>query len=894
MDIKARAWLRSRGHILVHILFTVTALGGAVAQPAQLVQPDPDLPLQARPGFAQLREEPVIIAAPSSVLPARPTLAARKLHLKPASTTYWKGLYRDRVVVKLVDEVSVDLRPGPASGAKAKLAISASGGAPANIDLRARDISAINEMIAEETVLHIRPLFGADRQTLHARRAQAEVRTGRAHAHLEAYFLIFLKSGTAAETLTDRLNALSTVEIAYLPPIPQTPDIPPATPDFEGSQGYLDFAADGGIDARFAWMRPGGRGAGMRVIDVEAGWNLDHEDLPPPFVALAIGGINAPGWINDSEGKPANSHGTSVLGILVAKNDGRGVTGIASDAAYNVASVIRPLALAGTLGGFSGIHDASVADAVSAAIGLTSPGDAIVIEQHSAGPPTQTTCPCNCDQFEFVPMEFFPADFDAIHHATSNGIIVVEAAGNGSVDLDFPLYGDRFNRDARDSGAIIVGASSSTTRAPTCFSNFGRRVDVHGWGEHVMTTGLSGSNDVKVNGDDQNQFYTKAFSGTSSATPIVAGAVLSLQGTLKAGQRNLLAPTQIRSILAETGTPQETPVTRNIGPLPNLRAAITRLGTATPSAGGGGGAAFALDCGPGQMLAGISGHAGWYIDQVRAICKNGGGVLIEFDTRGGNGGTLFNRQCDTGKGVTGIVGFAGAFVDSFRLECKSAAGGTPSGDSALTESAGGSGGQAFGPFSCEEGQVAVGLRGRADEFVNNLQLDCATVALDTTVAKGWISPAAGGTGGAHFEQSCKLGEVMVGVQVLFGSWIDGIAVRCIQVNPDGSWSGNVDDFFRTGGVNNGVTVTTQDCPRNSAVFEMAGRADWYIDRLGFRCRPLETATTVSGTSDKIGPFGGNGGEPFGPHDCPSSLAATGLQGNSGDYIDRLQLRCGRP
>ena len=131
--------------------------------------------------------------------------------------------------------------------------------------------------------------------------------------------------------MADRLNALDAVEVAYLPPIPANPDIPPATPDFEGSQGYLDAAAAGGVDARFAWTRPGGRGQGIRIIDIEMAWNLDHEDLPPPFLALAIGGINGPGWIT-FDGIPANSHGTAVLGIMLAKDDGRGVTGIANGA----------------------------------------------------------------------------------------------------------------------------------------------------------------------------------------------------------------------------------------------------------------------------------------------------------------------------------------------------------------------------------------------------------------------------------------------------------------------------------------------------------------------------------------------------------------------------------
>ncbi|NJN14102.1 MAG: hypothetical protein HC813_00055, partial [Planctomycetes bacterium] len=50
-------------------------------------------------------------------------------------------------------------------------------------------------------------------------------------------------------------------------------------------------------------------------------------------------------------------------------------------------------------------------------------------------------------------------------------MIVVEAAGNGEMDLDHPRYDDRFNRTVRNSGALVVGAGSATNRAPRCFSN---------------------------------------------------------------------------------------------------------------------------------------------------------------------------------------------------------------------------------------------------------------------------------------------------------------------------------------------------------------------------------------------------------------------------------------
>lgn len=53
-----------------------------------------------------------------------------------------------------------------------------------------------------------------------------------------------------------------------------------ATQNYEHLQGYLNAASSFGIDARYAWGEPGGNGKGVLVVDIEKGWNLDHEDLP--------------------------------------------------------------------------------------------------------------------------------------------------------------------------------------------------------------------------------------------------------------------------------------------------------------------------------------------------------------------------------------------------------------------------------------------------------------------------------------------------------------------------------------------------------------------------------------------------------------------------------------
>ena len=56
------------------------------------------------------------------------------------------------------------------------------------------------------------------------------------------------------------------------------PAVNPADDPRSVNQGYLDPAPDG-IDAEYAWGFPGGAGAGQALVDLEVGWNFNHEDL---------------------------------------------------------------------------------------------------------------------------------------------------------------------------------------------------------------------------------------------------------------------------------------------------------------------------------------------------------------------------------------------------------------------------------------------------------------------------------------------------------------------------------------------------------------------------------------------------------------------------------------
>lgn len=352
-----------------------------------------------------------------------------------------------------------------------------------------------------------------------------------------------------AQAVLDSLLASPAVETAYMEPVYLPASRLMASDDFSSMQGYLLPAADNGIDANYAWTISGGRGLDVQVIDVEAGWQIDHEDLPITSSSLIESGNSSdPNFV---------AHGTAVLGVIGARNEAvpSGMIGIASQASLRMVSNITFW----------------TPDAILKAAAYSRPGDIIVIPIQMLGPLSGLSAPIGCDvtAFESIPVEYTQANFDAIYAATQMGIIVVEAAGTGAMNLDANRYGGLFNRGNRDSGAIMVGSGDSVTRSPTCDANYGKRIDVQGWGNNVATTGYGDLNQ----GDGPHQYYTSSFSGSSAAAAIVAGASASLQGVAKR-RGYLLTPDQMRSILRSTGQQQGDPLNQPIGPLPNLRRAI--------------------------------------------------------------------------------------------------------------------------------------------------------------------------------------------------------------------------------------------------------------------------------------------------------------------------------
>jgi subtilisin family serine protease len=390
---------------------------------------------------------------------------------------------------------------------------------------------------------------------------------GRILADLNSYYSLALPAGTRYSQVAQLIQTLASlphVETAYAATVAPPPQ-GAASPDFEASQGYLD-AAPNGIDARFGWAMPGGRGASVRIIDVEYAWFRGHEDLPDEVVDSGNDYVNPADDFTDD-------HGTAVVGILAAMDNDIGGTGIVSDAEIGL-SAVHPVPN-------NPQADVSVAEAILWAAQNANAGDFILIEQQVYGigaPP----CPCGLTCPNLLPVEFEQANFDAIETAVANSIIVVEAAGNGSNNLDSALYQGVFAPGPEDSGAIMVGAAMSTERTPMCFSNHGSRVDVHAWGENVHTTGYGswypgGSPHLGT----KYFWYRNDFGGTSSASPIVTGAAAIIQGVRAAASQTRLTPAQMRALLVATGTAQTGQTANHIGPMPNVRAAIRSSNSGT-------------------------------------------------------------------------------------------------------------------------------------------------------------------------------------------------------------------------------------------------------------------------------------------------------------------------
>lgn len=374
--------------------------------------------------------------------------------------------------------------------------------------------------------------------------------SGESVEKLKRIFRVNLPSQSSEETEKLARILERFPEVEYVSVMSSTPVEPPfvkafvTTPDLESLQTYLND--NPGINAKYAWSR-GITGQNIRIRDVEYGFYKTHEMLSNQnSIQLEPGYSPNAGLANNNY----RDHGTAVVSILGSVKDNIGLSG----GAYS-ASEIKGYMEWTTVG-------YNRASAVSRSINASQAGDIILYEMQTGGKDGQ-----------YCPAEYDSVIWDLTKAATDSGIIIIAAAGNGNQNLDDPFYASY--RARGNSGAIIVGAGSpNTTHSKLSFSTYGNRVDVQGWGSSVLAAGYGS---YQKYDNDNNRTYNY-FSGTSSATPVVASAATLIQSYYKQNTGQYLTPAAMKNLLISTGIPQGGTVTgQKIGPLPNVKNAILQL-----------------------------------------------------------------------------------------------------------------------------------------------------------------------------------------------------------------------------------------------------------------------------------------------------------------------------
>ncbi len=409
------------------------------------------------------------------------------------------------------------------------------------IDDGGSDLARVNAEIGREAVIEMRRTIPHDRAVLRAWKQEGERRSGVVGPDLSLWFDIRVSGGhTAVARLLNRLNACPEVEIAHPAPIAEPAIIRgDRTPDFTDQQDYL-YAPPTGLDAPAAWSHSGGGGGGIKFIDVELAWSQNHEDFDFSKLFYAGGAPENPAY---------EDHGSAVLGEILAQHNGFGVNGFAPDVNYGTVAI--------------DINEwPNVPNRFQDAIDHLDPGDVWLIELQMFPPGKDAT-----------PMEWVQANYDVIWTGVwSRGVVCMEAGANGGQNLDDLSWGGVFDRNVRDSGAIMVAAGTPYGRIAESFTNYGTRMDAHAWGSSIVTTGYG---DLYNGGTDQTQ-YTSSFGGTSGASPMVTGCALCLEGIAQANLGHRIDPISLRTLIHETGVPHLDPH-KEIGPRPDLEAAIVEL-----------------------------------------------------------------------------------------------------------------------------------------------------------------------------------------------------------------------------------------------------------------------------------------------------------------------------
>lgn len=328
------------------------------------------------------------------------------------------------------------------------------------------------------------------------------------------------------------------------------------TPDFEPRQNYLDEPGPRwkGLNARKAWA---GKvtGKGARIHFSDGGLHVGHEDLRgnPALSVVSLEPNHDP------------RHGTASVGIILAKRNGFGATGISHDSElYLYNNRARD-----AQGNFQALKDL---------LRNVEPGDIVGINRQAANVDVLSTR---------LPSLHDKAWWTVMQQLSQRGAVVVNAAANGSSKTlaerntfeghGVDLANWRYFNDHGDSGTILVGASRSYDGKPHTYSNhhYPYRM-LNAWGDSVVTLSYGDLQDLSGEGRD----YTDSYAGTSSAMPMVCGALSLIQSYALEQHHVYLNGNQMHQLVMESGYDDATLPDTDVMPMgarPNVHGALVLL-----------------------------------------------------------------------------------------------------------------------------------------------------------------------------------------------------------------------------------------------------------------------------------------------------------------------------
>ncbi len=364
---------------------------------------------------------------------------------------------------------------------------------------------------------------------------------------------------TSAEAVQAMQQLAAMPGVEYVEPdLIMRPALTPNDTRYNEQWGFFD--ADAGIRANTAWDVATGTGIIVAVLDTG---QATHSDITGNLVAgydfITSTTVSGDGNGRDSDpsdpgdfsgGQNSSWHGTHVAGTVAARtNNGAGVAGTAFNAK------VMPVRVLGRGGGST----SDIADAIIWASGGTVSGvptlsasqKAHVINMSLGGSGSCGTTTQN-----------------AINGAVSRGTTVVVAAGNSNANASGFTPASCAN--------VINVASVTSASARSSFSNYGTLIDVSAPGSSILSTLNAGTTTPGA------ESYA-SYSGTSMASPHVAGTVALVQSRRLALGLPLYTPAEVESLLKTTAYALAGACSGGCG------AGIIDAKRAVDAAGGGGG-----------------------------------------------------------------------------------------------------------------------------------------------------------------------------------------------------------------------------------------------------------------------------------------------------------------